>query len=192
MKNKLNQKGFGAIEAVIILVILIAIGAAGYLVYKDHHKTATAPATSTSTSSNSASTTTTKNGTLYVKEWGQSFKYDDSKATLSYVMADSLGDTIAITSTEYMAANTSCNGALNTDNTPANIARGKPGDPESSTQTWQQALDAGTTKGGSIGGYVYLWTAGSGCAFDSNGVQHGADSSTLAKNVQDAVASIFE
>src|ERR1700677_551969 len=50
-----NQKGFGALEIILIIVVIILIGVVGYLVYKNHHKavltkvvtiTTTAPANS--------------------------------------------------------------------------------------------------------------------------------------------------
>jgi hypothetical protein len=37
LKN--NERGFGAVEAILIVVIVVLIGTVGYLVYKDKHKT---------------------------------------------------------------------------------------------------------------------------------------------------------
>ncbi len=54
---KINQKGFSAVELVIILVILIAIGAAGWLVYQHNHKAkATSPISTPSTTRTSSNT----------------------------------------------------------------------------------------------------------------------------------------
>jgi len=36
-----NEKGFSAIEIVLVIVVIALIGAAAWLVYKDHHKTTT-------------------------------------------------------------------------------------------------------------------------------------------------------
>jgi len=49
-----NEAGFSAVEAILILVVLAVIGVAGWLVYKDHHKTTITQTTTktTSTSSN--------------------------------------------------------------------------------------------------------------------------------------------
>jgi hypothetical protein len=46
--NKLSrsEKGFGAAETLVILVVIVLIGLGGWLVYKDHHKTMTATITS--------------------------------------------------------------------------------------------------------------------------------------------------
>jgi Tfp pilus assembly protein PilV len=34
-----NQRGFSAVESLLVLTIVILIGAVGYMVYKNHHKT---------------------------------------------------------------------------------------------------------------------------------------------------------
>jgi Tfp pilus assembly major pilin PilA len=60
MKNKINnQNGFSIIEFLVIIVILAVIGVAGWLVYKDHHKTTPVDATSTSTSTKNTSNAST-------------------------------------------------------------------------------------------------------------------------------------
>jgi hypothetical protein len=38
-KLKTDEKGFGAVEAILIVIIIVLIGAVGYLVYKNNHKT---------------------------------------------------------------------------------------------------------------------------------------------------------
>lgn len=48
IKKSKNQKGFSAVELVLVIVIVALIGVVGWLVYKNHHKT-TATATITST-----------------------------------------------------------------------------------------------------------------------------------------------
>ena len=48
-----NQQGFGAIEARLIIVVVVLLGAVGYMVYKNHNKT-------TSNSTATANTTTTR------------------------------------------------------------------------------------------------------------------------------------
>lgn len=51
-----DEAGFSAVEAVLILVVLAVIGTAGWIVYKDHHKT-TATQTTTKTDSTSSNVT---------------------------------------------------------------------------------------------------------------------------------------
>lgn len=46
MKISKDEKGFSAVEVVLVLVIVVLIGVVGWLVYKDHHKTTTAVLTS--------------------------------------------------------------------------------------------------------------------------------------------------
>jgi uncharacterized protein (UPF0333 family) len=36
-----NQSGFSSLELILVLVVLVLIGAVGYIVYKNHHKTIT-------------------------------------------------------------------------------------------------------------------------------------------------------
>lgn len=52
---KTNQKGFSAVETVLVLVIVALIGVVGFMVYKDHHKTATLTAKSSASKSTKSS-----------------------------------------------------------------------------------------------------------------------------------------
>jgi Tfp pilus assembly protein PilE len=86
-KLKYNQKGFTAVEGLLIVLILVVIGAVGYMVYHNHHKTTTAAATTTSstkpaTSTKTTTSTTTQPASTYAgwktytsAEEGASFKY---------------------------------------------------------------------------------------------------------------------
>ncbi len=56
-----NQKGFTAVEGLLIVLILVVIGAVGYMVYHNNHKTKTVG--TTNTSSNKPATTNTKTPT---------------------------------------------------------------------------------------------------------------------------------
>ena len=57
-----NQKGFTAVETVLVIAILVLIGVVGWLVYKNHHKTTTST-TYSSTAKTSTSSSTTKTTT---------------------------------------------------------------------------------------------------------------------------------
>ncbi len=57
LKN--NEKGFGTVEAILIVIILVLIGAVGYLVYKNHHKTPPKVVTITKTVTNTPKTNST-------------------------------------------------------------------------------------------------------------------------------------
>ena len=60
-KLQKDQKGFSAVEVVLVLVIVALVGAIGFLVYKNQHKTKAAPVASTTTTK---STTTTPTKTV--------------------------------------------------------------------------------------------------------------------------------
>ena len=54
-----NETGFGAVEVVLLVVIVALIGVVGWLVYKDQHKNATVSTINTSTNKPAAPTKTT-------------------------------------------------------------------------------------------------------------------------------------
>ena len=55
-----NEKGFGAIEGLLIVAVVVLLGVVGYMVYKNHNKANTTPTTTTKiTSTTPAKTTTT-------------------------------------------------------------------------------------------------------------------------------------
>lgn len=59
-----NESGFSAVEAVLVLVVVMLIGVLGYMVYKDHHKTtATNPATNSSQTTATGTSSSTKTTT---------------------------------------------------------------------------------------------------------------------------------
>jgi len=60
-KPKTNQKGFSAVETILVLVIVVLIGTVGYLVYKNHHKATTANTTNTAKTSTSTTSSSTTN-----------------------------------------------------------------------------------------------------------------------------------
>jgi hypothetical protein len=61
-----NESGFSAIEAVVVLVIVVLIGTVGWLVYKNHHKTTT-PVITTYVSKAKKTTITSPASTTIVK-----------------------------------------------------------------------------------------------------------------------------
>ena len=74
---KKNQSGFGAVELVLVLVIVILLGVVGWFVYKNHNKT-----TNSSTTTSSTPTTTSK--TTTVQPAKQTKTYADSIAGYSF------------------------------------------------------------------------------------------------------------
>ncbi len=93
MKNlNKNEHGFGAVEIILVLVIVGLLGVVGYMVYKNHNKTTPASTTITttpvaSTTPTTASTTTTPRtdlnaGYLVVKQWGVKVKLGTADSTI--------------------------------------------------------------------------------------------------------------
>lgn len=82
-----NQRGFGAIEAILILVIVILLCFTGWFVYKHNHKSSNqavinAPAKSVTDSSSKSTTTAKQSANLYDGWKSYTTKYD--KLTLKY------------------------------------------------------------------------------------------------------------
>ena len=85
-----NEKGFSAVEIILVIVIIALISVVGWLVYKDHHKTTTintpptySKATSKSTASNNTKSAATANPyagwkTYNLASFGLSFKYPNT------------------------------------------------------------------------------------------------------------------
>jgi hypothetical protein len=101
-KLKTDEKGFSAVEVVLVLVIVVLIGAVGFLVYKNQHKTKTASVATTAAAK--PITTPTKTATptqkyVTVSAWGVRVPYSGSD-TLSVGSqtctenGDASGDTV--------------------------------------------------------------------------------------------------
>lgn len=149
-KIKKNEAGFSAVEMTLVIVIVALIGAVGWLVYKNHHKTTTAAITSTATSSTkpATSTKTTTSATqpttssnkpttcttspasnkesdasyLTITQWGVRAPYTSSD-TLSYVICDNDTNTAVIIS-KNMSDNFGCSGANDLPSGAGQIFRG--------------------------------------------------------------------
>ena len=81
--KKLNQKGFTAIEAILILVIVAIIGGTGFYVYNSNKKSDKTSETTESTIAQSPAPTEAKY--LSVKEWRVKFKVsDDTPSGVTY------------------------------------------------------------------------------------------------------------
>ena len=55
-----NEKGFGIIEGLLIVAVVVLLGYVGYMVYKNHNKTTTPTTTSTTTTPTKTTTAPTK------------------------------------------------------------------------------------------------------------------------------------
>ncbi len=91
--NKINknQKGFGTVESILVVIIVVLIGAVGFLVYKNHHKTApVASATKTTIVKSTAPKTALSSTTTVVKvpELGIQITVPNSIKDLTYSTAN--------------------------------------------------------------------------------------------------------
>ena len=76
-----NETGFGAVEGILVLVIMVLIGVVGFMVYNNHHKktTASSVATSTLTKPTTTPTNPTAGWTAHTSNDGKfSLKYPSS------------------------------------------------------------------------------------------------------------------
>lgn len=84
-KLQKNQDGFGAVEAVLVLVIVILIGVVGWMVYKNHHKTAmTAANNVTKTATSPTTPATTKSTTPDPYAGWNTYTLKQEKLTFRY------------------------------------------------------------------------------------------------------------
>lgn len=93
--KKLNQSGFGAIEAILIVVIVAIIGGTGYYVYHANKQTDKAANNASSSNIESSKTQATSSKTtapantpkyLTIKEWGIRAPYSGSDS-FSYIIS---------------------------------------------------------------------------------------------------------
>ncbi|MDB5163618.1 MAG: hypothetical protein JWS12_235 [Candidatus Saccharibacteria bacterium] len=184
--KKLNSKGFSAVEALLILIIVGVIGFVGWYVYKsqkDTNKTlnntsqgASTPqkVTKTPTSSSPQSMTTTQKS-LTVKEWGVQVPLDANTTDLYYTLNNSVA---SFRTKQLDTLLPSC-----TTNS-VQVARGKATDtypaPGTETSTFKEIYDSVMTssdktvhniKPALIGDYYYIAPAepGASCSAKSNG-----------------------
>jgi len=103
-----NEKGFGAVEGILIIVVVILLGAVGWFVYDRNHGKATtssAPATSTTTP-----TVNTKSTVDYltIKEWGVKVPQLPAGNKVSYQISDYDKNEADFVSSEQKAIGGSC------------------------------------------------------------------------------------
>jgi hypothetical protein len=121
--RKVNDKGFSAVELVIVILVFILIGAVGYLVYKDRHTTvpkvvAVTKTTGSKSSSNTVAkaTNTSSKGNFAIPEWGLIGNYT-GPLTIKYVVDTSSVKTAYFTSSELTTADSSQGCGIDVSNT---------------------------------------------------------------------------
>jgi uncharacterized protein (UPF0333 family) len=97
-----NQKGFTAVEGLLIVLILVVIGAVGYMVYHNNHKFKTVSVSTTANNKPALSTKTTTKPTqkyITISAWGVRVPYsgNDTLSVANQTCAengDAQGDTV--------------------------------------------------------------------------------------------------
>lgn len=85
-----NEKGFGMVEVLLIIVIAALIGVVGFMIYRNQHKAKTPSVATSQTTTTQATKTITaaptdsNTGYLVVKEWGLRFKVPTGLADVQY------------------------------------------------------------------------------------------------------------
>ncbi len=78
-----NQKGFSAVEVLLILIVVGLLGFGGWYVYKSHHKTIASTSTTTSTSKQAATTQSSPNFFSCVSDKGTLVTTGSASCTLN-------------------------------------------------------------------------------------------------------------
>lgn len=155
MRIKYNQSGFGAIELVIIILVIGILGGVGWIVYA-HHKSSTATVSQNKTTT---STDVAKKNKLYISEWGVSLPYSGD-ITLTYG-SGSTKDSMFLSSTELTTANSKCSANMGG---VGSLMRAKVGDVAHFSGhdaavdvnlTGQQYADKYPNETSVLGGYAY-------------------------------------
>ena len=184
MKNT-NQRGFGAVEAIIVLVIIAAITAVGYIVLHGHSSNIK-PATTVNKPSTAAGSQnqTVRRSTLFIKNWGISLKYDGTQATLDYSFIGT-ADEAVLTSSQLSKAFPFCGLSVTANTGIGKLVRGKVSDSYASGQTYQQYVDKNPALAATIGAYVYIYQpAQEPCS--------GSTTNSLQVQANAATKSLFE
>ena len=186
--KKLDQKGFSAIEALLMVIILLLIGFIGYYVWHSQHETNKTYSSAAKTAQSSPPRSTRKaadnTGMLVIKEWGVEAPYTGS-LSLSYAVGSGTGNNSAsFSSKELTDASTDCirrGGAIARYGTDAD-ASSIGGDGKTAAQ-YASTLSAGTY--GHAGDYYYFFVHDQGaCGNNPSATQ------SLQQQTNDAVKAL--
>ena len=165
-----NEKGFGAVEGLLIIAVVVLIGVVGYMVYKNQHKTKTASVTTTTatkvtaptkTATTQPTSTTSTTPSVVIKEWGIKIEFADASNVTYKIAGNPVGETPPDGSAQYVdSAGLYLLTSITTD--PGcqylgiGVNRAKP--------------ITAQAKASAIGGYVYSFAGGPGpCDGDPSG-----------------------
>jgi len=154
---KTTQKGFGHIEALLIILILAVVGFGGYYVWHSQHNNKPAAKAASSTSSGNPSPTSSSANYVNITQWDVRAPYSGS-LSLSYEIGTGTGsNTATFSSKELTNADVDClgrGGLITRYNSTA-----KATDFGNDSQTIAQyAAGTDSSTYGHVGGYYYFFS----------------------------------
>ncbi len=149
-------------KKILLILLLLAIGAAGWYAVKQHQNDQNDQVAGPSSAQTS---TTSTNKYLVIKEWGVQFKLTDVTKDATYKLASPADDNVTISTPrmdEISQTYSECSGANNS----LALARAKPGDDHFGSP-WTEKELAKISK--QIGGYYYYPSSGQACFPEDGG-----------------------
>lgn len=101
MKLKNSQNGFGVVGVLVLIIVLLVVGGAGYFVWQKNDTK-----TSTTTSTDTQTTVQAQEGYLTITEWGVKMKTDTTLGAVTYT--EGSANSITLTSDLQKTLPASC------------------------------------------------------------------------------------
>jgi hypothetical protein len=193
-RNFQSQKGFAAIQALLVLVIVIMVGGVGYYVWQsqkqvDKTYSQTANSSVAPSKKNQLNPTPVANANLkyfVIKEWGVRAPYDNSD-TLTYRVAPGNGNSIEVIS-KNLADKYGC-----TDYGAGIVARLAPTDKVGPTDTTvEQAAQAQADQYKKVGNYYFTFEHDQAACGNINADTTASDVQNTANNYTKSLVSKLE
>jgi hypothetical protein len=185
MANKIkNESGFTGLEVLFVILIVLIIGVAGWLVYKDHHKTINSSSTSQDNGGKGGTahpdTGPAKTEVFIIPEWKLSAEIPTpptNAALIQYKITTVNSEAVANFTTQELIDSDKTN--CTADNAPAGtITKALPTDPAyapDGTPTGKTVTQEIQSTGGTytkVGSYIYWYSHPQGvCSTAANGPQ---------------------
>jgi uncharacterized protein (UPF0333 family) len=162
LHKKLNQKGFSAVEGLLILIIILLVGFIGYYVWHTQKTTDKTIDTASNATKSSPAKSSSQQKFLSIKEWGVKLKLNTSNSDAYYTVVPGQDNEVYISSKAldtFGAQHAECSGV----NRSVIMSRLKPGDDNvGSPWTDQELAQAGTK----VRDYYYVINTGLPCSGD--------------------------
>lgn len=97
-KLRNNQQGFGAVEIILVVAVIVLLGVAGWLVYRNHHKATNTSPTTTTSNIHKTSSTSSQTADPYAGWKSYTLKYE--QATFKYPAGWTLKNTPPVSPTD--------------------------------------------------------------------------------------------